>query len=521
MIGRTSHRSFHWLLWTAAAVLVVLWAIAAGLRYLDSSAATAAAGDRLWEVRISVQLDKPAAPEAIAIAAVPADTAHLRIIGQQLAHPGWRLRFTADPDWGVARQIRLAASSAHAHGFNLGFTLYQSAAPFMQQQLQQSLRHRLTTRERERYLRSDPLLGLEHDTLVNEVRQITDRSSSGAELQSHIFRFAHRLLSPQKAETRPLPEVIASGQASVLERANVMVALSRAANIPARLVTGLELVENREVRLHHWVEVYDIEEGWLAYDPLHGYQRDLPDNFLPFVKDRAELVEVHTTDRVSLHYSVTNVDQHLEMHAGSESGWQRVFYLTRLPLEVRNVLSHLLLLPLAVLLTTLFRELTGIRSYGTFMPALFALSLVYADWQMAAVTMAVVLLFGVLGLSALHTRFRRQPRLTVVLILVVLGVTASISLLEYFQWWHDGKVVLLPVVIMAILVDLFYRTLEKEGPASALRRLGWTLAQVALCLPVMQFESLGHWLVAHPETHLLTLAATLSINTYRGGKRSL
>jgi hypothetical protein len=197
-------------------------------------------------------------------------------------------------------------------------------------------------------------------------------------------------------------------------------------------------------------------------------------------------------------------------------GWQSIFYLNRLPLEARNVLAHLLLLPLAVLLTTLFRALTGVRSYGTFMPALFALSWVYADWLMVAITMCLVFIFGVLGRSTLPAKLSRQPRLTAVLILVVLAISATISMMDYLQWHHEGKVSLLPVIIMAILVDLFYKALEKEGAINAFMRLGWTLVQVIICLPVMKLDSLGHWLVAHPEAHLLTLAATLTIAAYRG-----
>ena len=236
------------------------------------------------------------------------------------------------------------------------------------------------------------------------------------------------------------------------------------------------------------------------------------------MKDRADLVEIKPHSEVTTTYMITNVDELLDIPTVTETGWLSLFYLTRLPLEVRNVLAHLLLLPLAVLLTTLFRAVTGVRSYGTFMPALFALALVYAEWHMAAITMFVVLLFGVLGRSALPGKLSRQPRLTAVLILVILGVSTTISLMDYLQWQHDGRVLLLPVVIMAILVDLFYKALEREGPLSAIERFGWTLVQVAICLPVMQFESLGHWLVANPEAHLLTLAATLSITAYRGTK---
>jgi hypothetical protein len=244
----------------------------------------------------------------------------------------------------------------------------------------------------------------------------------------------------------------------------------------------------------------------------------VPYNFLPFVKNRADLVEVEGAGETVVSYSVTNADEFLHAWVEPQAGWQRVFYLTRLPLEVRTVLSQLMLLPLAVLLSSLFRELTGIRSYGTFMPALFALALVYAEWRLAAVTLAVVLVFGVLGRSAIPVKVARPPRLTLVLTLVILGVAASLSLMDYLDFRHDGKVVLLPVVITAILVDLFYKSLDKDGAASAFMRLGWTLLQVAFCLPVMQYDSLGHWLVAHPETHLLTLAAVVALASYRGSR---
>lgn len=494
-------------------MLVLLWAMSTGLRFLASNSETAALGDKSWEVRVSVLVKEPIKPGTIAIAAVPADTSHIRVIGQNLIHQGWRLRFTSDPEWGIGRQTRLVAANTNTGNFELGFTLHQSATPLVQRP---SLPRKLSTEKLERYLLNNPLLDLEHDLIVDEINQMTSDAQSSEELLSRIFTRSHQLLPLNGKSSRSIPEVIASGRAGLLERSYVMVALCRAANLPARLVTGLKLSEGTEVRLHHWVEVYNNDKGWLAYDPLHGYQEKVPSNFLPFVRDRADLVEFNSIVKITVNYTITNIDEFLDIPTGIESGWQSVFYLTRLPLEARSVLSHLLLLPLAVLLTTLFRALTGVRSYGTFMPALFALALVYAEWQMAAITMCVVLLFGVLGRSALPSNLSRQPRLTAVLILVILGVSTAISLMDYMQWHHDGRVLLLPVVIMAILVDLFYKALEKEGPLNAVMRLGWTLVQVAICLPVMQLESLGHWLVAHPEAHLLTLAATLSITAYRG-----
>jgi hypothetical protein len=430
-----------------------------------------------------------------------------------MIHPGWRIRFSADPKWGVGRQVKLVAARDDARDFELGFTVRQSATPLIRTP---SMRLTLPAKDREHYLSSSPLLGLEHKSIVNEIKRLSDNAQSNDALLNNIFTRARALLPRSAASNRSIPEVLGSGRALPLERAYVMVALCRAANIPARLVTGVMLAETTNVQLHHWVEVFTNGSGWSAYDPLLGYQKDLPSNFLPFVKNRADLVEVVSDHGIEVTYTLTNVDEFLGVQARTGPSWQNIFYLTRLPLEVRNVLAHLFLLPLAVFITALFREVTGIRSYGTFMPALFALAMTQAEWHMATVTLAVVLFFGVLGRAALPAKLRRQPRLTAVLILVVLGVSGSVSLMAYFSLPYDGRVLLLPIVITAILVDLFYKALEKEGAASAFMKLGWTMLQVILCLPVMQYESLGHWFVAHPETHLLTLAICLSITAYRG-----
>jgi len=511
MFNRGSKLSSQHLLWIAIFILLLLWGLAAGLRYWSGSAETAAQGDRLWQVTLDIQAGSPASGIVVRVA-IPGDTPFIHLIGENFNHPGWRLRFNTDSKWGVGRQVKLTSKDAMTRGFELEFTLQQLTEPPLQEL---SIRSKLTDSERERFLRSDALLALGHETIQKEVSQLADASNSNNELLTRIFKRSHDLL-PKEDGRRSAPEILSSGRASPLERAYTMVALCRASHLPARIVTGLELDEKMEASLHHWVEVYINGRGWLSYDPLHEYQHDVPKNFLPIIKDRADLVELLPGGTVDVSYTITNADELLETRAGPGHGWQSIFYLTRLPLDVRNVLAHLLLLPLAVLLTTLFRELTGARSYGTFIPAIFALAMLQAEWRMASITLAVVVLFAVLGRSALPVKFRRQPRLTAVLVLVVLGVSSSVSLMDYFQLPHDGKVVLMPVVITAILVDMFYRALEKEGPVSAMMKLVWTIVQVLLCIPVMQFESLGHWLVAHPETHLLTLALSLSITNYHG-----
>ena len=50
----------------------------------------------------------------------------------------------------------------------------------------------------------------------------------------------------------------------------------------------------------------------------------------------------------------------------------------------------------------------------------------------------------------------------------------------------------------------------------AMGRLLWTIIIMLLCLPVVQFEELGHLLLKYPEIHLMTLASFLVISIYKG-----
>jgi len=125
MSDKTNTSSSKRLLWIMVASLVLLWAVVTGIRYFVGDSDKAALGDSFWLVRVNVQVKKPVQPGIVAIAAIPEDTDHIRIIGQNLVHPGWRVRFVSDPDWGVGRKIRLESTNSSARGFELGFTLRQ------------------------------------------------------------------------------------------------------------------------------------------------------------------------------------------------------------------------------------------------------------------------------------------------------------------------------------------------------------------------------------------------------------
>ena len=92
--------------------------------------------------------------------------------------------------------------------------------------------------------------------------------------------------------------------------------------------------------------------------------------------------------------------------------------------------------------------------------------------------------------------------------------------MEFFEIGFGGQLVLLPIVILASLVDRFYALFDEKGLRTALYRLGWTLLLAALCMPIVQWETLGHVIVRYPEIHLVTLAAMLGLTLYKGRRLS-
>ena len=51
---------------------------------------------------------------------------------------------------------------------------------------------------------------------------------------------------------------------------------------------------------------------------------------------------------------------------------------------------------------------------------------------------------------------------------------------------------------------------------TAVIRMLWTIVIALLCLPIIQFETLGHLILQFPEIHLITLALFLLISLYKG-----
>jgi hypothetical protein len=294
-----------------------------------------------------------------------------------------------------------------------------------------------------------------------------------------------------------------------------MTALCRASGIPARLVTGFVIEAATQADPQVWVEAF-IDGRWIVYDPHHGFARDLPYNYLPIRRGGADVVTTRGVEETEGSFSITRLpDTQLGAH-----GRRRVLDildLARLPLEMQRILSVILLLPLGAVVTSIFRNLVGVQTSGTFTPTLLALSFVFSDWRTGLIVIVAVVVLGLVARNLLdRLKLLMVPRLSIMLTLVVCCVVFGISLLDHFRVTPSVQAVLLPMVILTMIIERFYLTTQEDGWSVAVWRLGGSVVVGFFCFLVLQWETVAHAVLLYPEAHFFTVALLVLIGRYTG-----
>lgn len=361
-------------------------------------------------------------------------------------------------------------------------------------------------------------------TNSREVRELvqtgeSQTSSEGALLQ-WIFDHCLRDLRPAPADANDtVLGTLRDGVATPLGKARLMVTLCRAANLPARLVTGFELRQQSELVPHTWVEVFR-DARWLPFDPVYGHARRMPNEFVAARRDGQEIVRTPAAaaaEKFTSSFSIVRLGPPSSILNREERHPSQVLDLTRLPVEMHKVLSLLLLLPLGALITAFFRNLVGIPTFGTFAPALFAISFIYADWGSGLLILVVVVTAGLMARKLVgQLRLLMVPRLSIILTTIILCVVFGVSALDYLNLTPSAKAVLLPLVIVTILIERFYVTAEEDGTPFALQLSAGTLVVSAVCYMVLGWDKIGNSILVYPEFHLITIALFIAIGRYAG-----
>jgi hypothetical protein len=495
-------------------ILLILGFSAFFFRFSYYNPSETGVGDTIWRLTIQVIFDAPEEPITLSVSQ-PLDTQYARVVAQKFYHPDMRIRRTGTIK-DENKEILIRTNRA-----GLAELKAEYIVQVTQERSWKSASAKAVTLSADR---REKLLQAEDEAINKEILSIlfhmTRDGIDKSELLNRIFRYVHeKIVDDPSGHNNDIPSVLRTKRASVLGRARLMVALCRAANFPSRLVAGFILKEHLTPPLHFWIEVFH-DDKWQPYGPTNGHTMELPVNYLPLKRDDSNIIKYPDTLKPTIFYRIEIDKDHHNLLKTDSRGLLDIVNFMRLPLTTRSVLAILLLLPLGVLVNTLFRHVIGIRTFGAVSPALLALSVIHAGWTAAFILATIVAAIGLTGRSVIPGKPERLPRFTMMITLVSLSMLLSISVMDFLQIEPEGETALLPVVVMTMLVDRVYTVTDESGVRIAMTRLFWTFIVGLICYFILQMELLGHYLLQYPELHFGTLALALLLGSYKGKKLS-
>lgn len=347
--------------------------------------------------------------------------------------------------------------------------------------------------------------------VIGEARR---RSADTATFTAEILR--------QLSEESPSESVdlLLSYGRSPARKAQIAVDVLAVAESPARVVYGLELEDRqRHAAFIPWLEVWDGRR-WLFFDPATG-EEGLPRNFLLWWRGERPVISVLGADNPEVDVAVWGESEEMmevaERRAELRGSRAVEFSLLGLPLQTQSVYSVMLLVPIGAFVMVVLRNVVGVSTFGTFMPILVALAFRETRLLMGIVLFSAVMILGlVIRFYLERLRLLLVPRLSAVLILVVL-LMATISILSHRLGLETGlSVALFPLVILTMSIERMSIVWEERGPGEAFKEGGGTLLVAAVGYLAMTQDLVEHLVFVYPELLLVVLAATLLLGRYRG-----
>ncbi len=106
------------------------------------------------------------------------------------------------------------------------------------------------------------------------LREMAAKLKGGEEEKTvkNIFQFVMNHLEYEivENEKRGIRKALKRRRGDCSEYSELMVALCRIHNIPARVVTGKTIQGDGTLEAHNWVEVFLLAYGWVPFDPTHA-----------------------------------------------------------------------------------------------------------------------------------------------------------------------------------------------------------------------------------------------------------
>lgn len=446
---------------------------------------------------------------------LPQSNANFAIVDENFVSDDFGLNIKRDKKTGQRYAVWTKRQASGAQTILYSAVLYElSAAAEDERQKEPKVVSEYDARKRQELKKSDPdPTAIALDQLINEAAK---RSSERASLVRELLK-----LISNDGDDRVKSLKLALKDAK--DNIDIGVFALRAAGVPAHAVNGLQIDKNRRnADVTRWIEVFD-DGRWHSATLEAGIEGDEAPARLPWWRDEAKKIEREGGPNPKVGYSVRrNI-----VDAVTKALWResqdapalRAVSLFDLPLQTQLVFRVMLLLPIGALLIAFFRQIVGIKTFGTFMPVLVALAFRETQLLTGVTLFTGVVALGLILRSLLNkVRLLAVPRLAAVLTMVVVALVLIAKVSQVFGINTGLSLSLFPVVILTMTIERMSVTWDESGAREAIMQGLGSLAMAVLCYLVIFQPMVGHFTFVFPELLMVAMALMLLMGSYNGYK---
>lgn len=298
-----------------------------------------------------------------------------------------------------------------------------------------------------------------------------------------------------------------------------LVALLKHADVSAREVLGLKLEDGRRrQRLVSYLQVFN-DKGYKIFNPESGKVRK-PGTLLLWESHSQPLIDVIGGYNTSVSFSM--IEQEVPLNEAQASGFIRDpsildFSIHSLPLEEQALFKGILLIPVGVMVVVFMRIFIGLRTSGTFMPVLIAMSFIQTSLVTGLVGFFLIVSTGLVIRSYLsHLNLLLVSRIAAVIISVIILI-AGLSVIAYQLGLSEGlKITFFPMIILSWTIERMSILWEEEGPQEVLVQSGGSLLVALVTYMLLTNEVVRHLTFNFLGLQLAFMGVVLLVGNYTG-----
>ncbi len=314
---------------------------------------------------------------------------------------------------------------------------------------------------------------------------------------------------------------------SKYSRADLLLHILEVAEIHAKHVGVLSLEDGRRNQhLDNRVAVFSGTD-YMVFDPQTGVS-GLQSNEIIWSDNGVSLLDVSGGRNASVSFSILkrNISAiqagQRKAEIGKLSGSESVsLSIESLPIEEQSLFKSVLLLPIGVLIVVFLRILIGIKTSGTFMPVLIAMSFLQTSLAVGLIGFVAIVGAGLIIRSWLsHLNLLLVARISAVII-VVIAIIGGISLFTYKIGLTEGlKITFFPMIILSWTIERMSILWEEEGYKEVLKQGGGSLFVAVSAYLAMSSLTMQHITFNFLGLQLVILSLVLLMGNYTGFRLS-